>query len=360
MEQFVALRRRASIGLVIFALLLFGSACRKPARIQPEISAKVKPTVKPSYFCPLDGVKVAEKVSKRPVAVMVENLETVRPQSGLSQACMVVEALAEGGITRFMAIYGHHEAEEVGPVRSARTHYAAVAKGFDAIYAHCGGSTFAMEAIKEWDVLDFDQFRYPQGFWRVSSKPRPHNLFTHIGRIRKVAAESGLETEGEVGGWPFKPDLPPAQRPRGQNISIGFSSAAYQVEYSYERATNRYLRQNGGRAHLDRVNGEQLAPKNVIVLFVPTTLLAAGSGLLDVEIIGAGDGLVFRDGQAVKGTWEKPSADVQFRFLDEEGEEIKLNRGQTWIEVVKTDTPVNHQVISEKEGSDLENPGNGE
>jgi hypothetical protein len=351
--------RRASISITIFALLLFSLSCKKDVKIQPKVSAKVKAAVKPTYFCPLDGVKVDKKISKRPVAVMVENLDTIRPQSGLSQACVVVEALAEGGITRFMAIYGHHEPEEVGPVRSARTHYVAIAKGFEALYAHCGASTYAEEAIKNWSVLDFDQFRYPQGFWRVSTRPRPHNLFTNVGKIRGVAAESGLEIEGEMPGWSFKPDLPLAKRPEGQAISIGFSSAAYQVEYTYDRAGNTYLRRNGGQAHLDKLNGEQLAPKNIIVLFVPTTLVSFGSGLLNVEIIGEGEGLFFQDGRAIKGRWQKASADDQFGFTNEEGDELELNRGQTWIEVVKTDTPVIHETLNKK-GEQLEDSGNGE
>jgi hypothetical protein len=350
--------RRAITSVVIFALLLFSMSCKREIKTS-EVSAKAKPAVKPTYYCPLDGTRVEEKLSKRPVAVMVENLESIRPQSGLSQACLVIEALAEGGITRFMAVYGHHEPREVGPVRSARTHYVAIAKGFDALYAHCGASTYAEEAIRNWNVLDFDQFRYPQGFWRVSSRPRPHNLFTDVGRIRRVAAESGLEIEGEMQGWSFKADLSLAQRPEGQTISISFSSGAYQVEYTYDRAQNSYLRRNGGQAHLDGLNSEQLAPKNVIVLFVPTTLVSFGNGLLNVEIVGGGEALFFQDGKAVEGTWRKASADDQFRFTYGEGDELKLNRGQTWIEVVKTDTPVVHQTLDGK-GDELEDSGNGE
>lgn len=347
-------KERAALFFVILALLLFNISCQRQnqkIRTNPQISAKIKPRVKPSYFCPLDGVKVESEVEKRAVAVMVENLSTIRPQSGLSSACIVFEALAEGGITRFLAVYAHSDAQEVGPVRSARTYYVALARGLDALYAHCGGSITAMKAVKQWGVSDLDQFRYSQAYWRKKGVAAPHNLYTSISKVREVADKAGLEVEGDPLKWPHKKDKPLSGRPFGQDITIDFSSPAYRVEYNYDQNSNTYLRKNGGEPHTDRANGKQLAAHNVIVLFVPTSNSPAGSGLLDIDIIGEGESLVFRDGVVEEGIWQKNSAGSSLRFLEEDGKEFKLNKGQTWVEIVKTDTPVNYHTFSE-EGED--------
>ncbi len=350
----VTKKRAGLLVLIALALLLFNLSCQRDreAGVKSKTSARAKPKTKPYYICPLDGVKVESETKWRPVGVMVENLNSVRPQSGLDQACVVFEALAEGGITRFLAVFGHRESQEVGPVRSARTYYVALAKGLNALYAHCGGSTTAMAAIKKWEVTDLDQFRYAQAYWRMKGIPAPHNLYTSISGLREVAQKADFEIEGNPTGWPHKKDKPQSERPLGQEITIDFSSPAYRVDYSYDRNSNTYLRKNGGKPHTDRITGKQLTAKNIVVLFVPTSFAPEGSGLLDIDIVGDGKSLIFQDGEVEQGNWQKYTADSPLEFLTEDGEEIKLNKGQTWVEIVKIDTPVTyHTVVEEGEES---------
>ena len=101
---------------------------------------------------------------------MVENSLAARPQSGLSQAGVVFEALAEGGVTRFMALYQDTTPTNVGPIRSARPYFIEWAMGFDAAYAHVGGSPVALSDIKAWNVQDLNQFYYGGYYHRISSR----------------------------------------------------------------------------------------------------------------------------------------------------------------------------------------------
>jgi hypothetical protein len=295
--------------------------------------------VEKPVYCPLCGSELSKSTDlKRPIAVMIENLATIRPQRGLDSPCMVVEGLSEGGITRFMAVYVHQDVGEIGPVRSARTHFVAVGRGIDAIYAHCGGSKPAMEAIKQWDVMDLDQFFRHKAYWRTKGNA-PHNLWTSTSKIRGESKDNEYPEDLSQEGFNFKEDVPFKKRPKEQNITIKFSSAAYNVDYKYKKESNTYLRFNGGQAHTDRISGKQIEVKNIIVIFATTNTIFGGP-LLDVKVVGSGKCIIFRDGAAVEGTWEKPSVESNFSFLDKKNNEISLNRGQTWIEIVKTNTLV--------------------
>ncbi|MBI4744276.1 MAG: DUF3048 domain-containing protein [Actinobacteria bacterium] len=337
--------------MIIFALLNIScrnlSKVEEPKRETPfkEVKkSKSKPLKKQieTFVCSIDGMHL-EKENKddRPFGIMIENLVPVRPQAGLSKACAVFEGLTEGGITRFLAIYaGQNDIAQIGPVRSARTHFVAVVKGFNAIYAHAGGSKYALSAIKNWQVADLDQGAYPGGFWRVKGIKSPHNVFTNIEKLKLKAEDVDYKIKADYEGFKFKKDLSFNQRPQNEEISIDFSMPAYKVVYKYDRNANSYLRFNGGKPHLDKLTQEQLKPKNVVVIFAPTSLIDYDSGVLDVDVIGSGSALFFRDGKAVKGKWEKISADSQFVFRDEELNEILFNPGQIWFEIVKTDTKI--------------------
>lgn len=284
----------------------------------------------------------SSKAALRPVAVMIENSPAARPQSNLKQACLIMEAMAEGGVTRFMAVYVCREPTEVGPVRSARRYFVQIVKGFDALYAHCGGSKYAMEAIKEWGVSDLDQFFHPKVYWRTS-RARPHNLYTSVVKLREEGKRSGYESKVQYPGFKFKTDEKLESRPEAQNIIIDFSYPEYKIEYQYQKKSNSYLRFMGGQPHLDAIDRIQIEPKNVAVVYAPASSVVGGSGILDINVTGKGRALLFRDGQMIEGNWEKPALSSQIMFYDLEEEEIEFNPGQTWLELVGLDTPVTHQ-----------------
>ncbi|PIY95987.1 MAG: DUF3048 domain-containing protein [Candidatus Kerfeldbacteria bacterium CG_4_10_14_0_8_um_filter_42_10] len=294
----------------------------------------------------LDGVQVDRgNENIYPIAVMVENLFTIRPQSGLDKAGVVYEALAEGGITRFMAIYSTNEAiAEIGPVRSARDYYLDWLSEYNALYAHCGGSPSALGLIKDYDVLNLDQISgdHPY-FWRDSSRATAseHTLFTSSELLTFARRDKGIPEEGDFKPWPYKEEASLAERPtEAKKITIDFSIFSYKVEYQYDRDNNQYLRFNGGEPHLDFKTQKQLTAKNVIVQYVKTRL--ADPTRLAMETIGEGGALVFQDGQMINATWKKEDRETRTRFYDSNGEEIRFNAGQIWVEVVPTDRAVEY------------------
>lgn len=341
---------RISIVLLIsFVLSVSVVSCNKqepkPARNRtsqaPAQAAEPKPQPKKEIESLIDGMMIPEdQAGRRPIAVMVENSFPIRPQEGLGSAEMVFEGLSEAGITRCLAVFSHNDVEKLGPVRSARNHFVAMANGFNAIYGHCGGSIYALDLIKEWNVTDFDQMAYPNSYWRVPERKRPHNLFTSTVKIREDAEAAGIKALASFDGFKHKDDLPLEARTATQNIAIEFSTNPYKVEYKFDKNTNSYLRYNGGVPHLDKNIGKQLCPKNVIIMVADTAPIPGGSGCLDISVIARNKMIAFMDGKRAEGYWQKVSSYSQVQFYDSSGTEMSLNRGQTWVEIVAPDTPL--------------------
>lgn len=286
----------------------------------------------------LDGVYVQSgQENIYPVAVMIENLTSSRPPSGLSQANVVYEALAEGGITRFMAVYAQPliAIAEIGPVRSARPYYVDWAEEYQALYVHVGGSPQALAQIKSDGVHDFSQFYHAPYFWRDSNRAAPHNLYTSGEKMGLALVDQKLPTVGQYDGWKFKNDDSASSLPTGEkSITIDFSSFSYKVEYKYDRDKNDYVRYLAGQQHQDK-DGTAIRAKDVIVQKAKTQLV--DSERLGMETVGSGEAIVFRDGQAITGTWERKTKADRTRFYDQSGQEIELNAGHIWVEVVPTD-----------------------
>ncbi|MDP2684377.1 MAG: DUF3048 domain-containing protein [bacterium] len=291
----------------------------------------------------IDGVYVPVDESNRyPTAIMIENLTVARPQSNLSKANVVYEALAEGGITRFMAIYaGDTNIYEVGPIRSARPYYVDWAEEYGAMYMHAGGSQQALADIRNSDsIVDLDQFFNSQYYWRDHDRPVAieHTLYSEGKLIQFALRDNNVDSEGDYETWEFKDDAVLADRPiEEKNITIDFSSFSYKVDYKYDKATNDYLRYQAGDIHKDKDEAE-VRVKNIIVQKINTYLV--DDKRLGMDTVGDGEAIVFVDGEAIVGTWEKKSEDARTYFYDAEGNEVRLNAGTIWVEAVPTDREI--------------------
>ncbi|MDL2362773.1 MAG: DUF3048 domain-containing protein [Patescibacteria group bacterium] len=301
---------------------------------KPAITVKKKVAPKPvPITSTLSGLPVDASVNQRHVTgVMIENSLAARPQSGLSQASVVFEAIAEGGITRFLALFQDTTPEDVGPIRSARPYYEQWALGFDAAYAHVGGSPAALANIKEWGVKDLDQFANGGSYHRITSRPAPHNVYTSIAALQALEASKGYTTSTFT-GFPRKPDAA-VKQPNAKAITMNISGPAYNVHYDYNAATNSYGRVMAGVAHLDAAGNTQIAPKVVIGLIMPYSLEADGYHSA-YNTIGTGAAYIFQDGIATIGQWNKAANNAQFTFTDAAGKPILLNPGQTWITALR-------------------------
>jgi hypothetical protein len=319
---------------------------------QPVQAAVTKPTVKKPLPPPkpitvpstLTGLPVDPSVNNRPVtAVMIENSPDARPQSGLDQAGVVFEAIAEGGITRFLALFQDTQPNYIGPVRSSRPYYLQWELGFDAGYAHVGGSPEALQDIKNWHVRDLDQFYNSGAYERISSRYAPHNVYTSIAQLNQVETAKGY-TSSKFTGFVRKPDAP-SKTPDATSIDMTFSGYYYNTHYAYDATTNTYKRSEGGAAHMElKKDGSQvqIAPKVLVALVMPYSLESDGYHS-DYQTIGSGPMTVFEDGTAVKGTWSKSAATSQFVFTDSNGQPLKLNAGQTWISALAATNDISYK-----------------
>jgi hypothetical protein len=295
---------------------------------KPDQTAEVQ-----KYYSPLTGREIANPdLAKRAVtAVMIENSPEARPQSGLADAGVIFEAVAEGGITRFIALYQESEPALIGPVRSVRPYYLEWAAAFDPAVAHVGVSDEALAMIRGGNYgVDLDQFFNDSAYWRARDRYAPHNVYTdytHLANLEK----SKNKTTSEFNAWP-RTDGKALANPDATLIDLAPSTGLYTVHYDYDATTNTYSRNEGGAPHLDREKG-QIAPDVVIALRVQQGLMSDGLHST-FATTGSGEADIFQNGTLIQGKWEKSAAHSQIKFTDETGAEIKLNRGQVWITAV--------------------------
>jgi hypothetical protein len=318
--------------LVVVTSIVFGVAALlrsdppppEPVLVQQEPEPEPEPTTLPS---PLTGVQVEPALTKLPVtAVMIENSPEARPQSGLLEAGVVIEAKVEGGITRFMALYQEAQPDPIGPIRSIRRSFLDWQLGFDAALAHVGGEPAALNRIRSENIRDLDQFRFPGAYWRSNNRFAPHNMYSSRKNLLDLHNNQGYTSSDFQGFVRKNPE--PAQEPSAANVNLSISRPLYNLRYDYDKAANRYKRYMGGVPHVDEPSNTQLQPDVIIAIITDTSR----DGMYTLyRTTGSGTALIFQDGTVIEGTWEKTSASSNLKFGDTNGLPIGLNPGQTWI-----------------------------
>lgn len=349
-DWFLDLSKKQKVALIFATILLLGGGTVGAVQLfqkdtpAPAPAAKVeepKEPVKTIIYSPLTGLPVSKEQSELPVTgVMIENSPDARPQAGLNKAGVVFEAIAEGGITRFLALFQEEQPDHIGPVRSVRPYYVDWLQGFDAAVAHVGGSAEALAKIKSEGVRDLDQFANTGPYKRVSNRYAPHNMYSSVAALTDLSKSKGWNTS-TFEGFPRKPEAASAA-PTARAVDIKVSSALYNVHYDYDAATNSYKRTLGGKPHLDERSKEQISPKVVIGLVVPYSIHPDGVHSV-YKTIGSGTAYIFQDGIVTEATWEKPSAKAQITFKDATGKAVLLNAGQTWITATAVNTNVTYK-----------------
>jgi len=272
----------------------------------------------------------------RPLAVMVDNHPDARPQSGTSAADVVWEVPVEGGLTRNMLIFRGAEAEEIGPVRSARPYFLRWAREFDAIYAHVGGSDEALSVLAsgKLGLDDANEFRYGNSFHRDGRRSAPHNTYTSTAALRALAEKNGWTPTTDAVDATLRGDLLTDGVPASKAL-VTFIKNGEEAEFRWDAALGGYALWRDGRLARDR-DGTQIAPKTVVVLETDLSPISDphGKGLIGVEAIGSGGATVLRDGVAVKGAWKKASATDATQVYGDDGKKIPFAPGQLWYAVV--------------------------
>jgi hypothetical protein len=291
----------------------------------------------------LDGMMVAPSLAKRHViAVMIDDLDAARPQSGLSKASVVWQAPAEGGIPRYMLLFSENTAPAIGPVRSSRLYFISWAAEWNAVYVHVGGSPQALALLHSAQgrgsvVYDADEFHWaPTYLWRIKTRLAPHNVYTDtkhlIALSKRVGAKPLVNYKAH---WLFAPDAPLDQRPVGGTITVPY--LANTIKYTYDRTTNTYLRSVSVEGkQVDAGTKLRIAPKNVIVMFMSFAPLNDGSKKhrLEAKYIGSGVAWISTNGKSIKGTWKKTSLTGPTLFFGPGGKPVTLTAGQTFVNVL--------------------------
>lgn len=367
------------LGILATLILYTGSAAASffvtraffgPTPFLTPISKLVGETSKPepgNIPCKLNGAKYSQSqadkwTKRRPAGIMIENHVDARPQSGLSRADIIFEAVAEGGITRFLALYHCQDAGDITPVRSARTYYLDWLSEYEAVYAHVGGANTpgpanALGQIRDYKIRDLDQFGlgFPT-YWRGTDRFAPHNVHTTTEKLWAAANERGWGAVDSATGEPwdknfrslvFKDDLSEESRPASGSATVEFwvGQPAYTVTWKYDQGKNAYIRHHGDQAQIDPLTQEPVAAKTVIVQFQEERTARDGypGGHLLYKTTGQGQALIFIDGKVIKGTWRKKDRTSRTIYFDEKGAEISFNRGLIFIQTVPTGNKVGYE-----------------
>ena len=291
---------------------------------------------------PITGLK-CENYQRRPIAVILAEDPITRPLSGISQADMVIEMpVITGSITRMMAIYVCESPDEIGSVRSARHDFIPLALGLDAIFAHWGGSHFALDKLDNGIINNIDAMHdFFNTYYRKSEKPAPHNGFTSMDNLISAAKKFNYRLENKFEGYPHL-EKSKVQNPNSKQgkLTIGYSGQ-YAVYYEYDGQSNTYKRWRGGGKEIDKNNGKQAEVSVVIVMRAESRMIEPPD-YNDVDVEGAGEAIIFQNGEQIKGSWKKEGfySKSKLYFLDNKGEEIEFTPGKIWLEIVEPITEV--------------------
>lgn len=287
---------------------------------------------------PFTGIPLKNEYFNRAVAVSIENSPAARPQSGLDEAAIIYEFMAEGGITRFLAIFWPEVPEKIGPIRSARPFLIETAAAYDSLFLHAGASPDGFEMLSEEDIMHLDQIYQSQHFWRSSKRPAPHNLYS--GRPALSSYLSNLEEHEYPEQFNFMTASIMSDFVKAEDITIDYWGD-YEVLYRYDKLNNNYQRYlNDFDSPHQSENGKNLIAKNIIVQYVETDVKDQ-EGRLEVDLDSGGKIELFRDGIVTEGRWEK-NRGYRINYYNNDGSSILINPGQTWIQVVPANTEISY------------------
>lgn len=301
-----------------------------------------------SQFSKFDGQAIDVNFEESVVSVMIDNISSAQAlHSGVREASIVYEALAEGGITRLMLIFPYQEIEKVGPVRSARDYFVAIAEEYGGIFAHAGGSPAALEKL--WGskrLADADEDERIEGetySFRDKDHLAPHNLFFNLLALREHIG-STVTLQPALKKWCFTDKIASTAKDI-KTIDLDFSNdqlSPYFVRFRYDEKTQDYKRFYGKyqpTAHVDQYDSLQVAPKNVIVQIVPMSLISGDEKeRMEMDYLGKGPAYFYTGGKKFSGSWEKHSQGSVTRFLDAEKNPVCLAPGQSWVAILSEET----------------------
>ena len=281
---------------------------------------------------------------RRPVAIMLNNIEEAQPMSGTSMADILYECVVEGSLTRMMGIFENYDdLKKIGSVRSCRNYFVYYALEFDAIYCHYGQSAYAMPLLEQ-DFVDNLSGLSSEGdtvFYRTTDRVAPHNAYASAKGIKKGIEIKGYDqnySSGYKGKFTFA---------RDNEIIVPDSDDAYKAThvepgylinkpwFDYNEDDGKYYRFEYGEEQIDGENKEQLAVDNIILQYSSWEVVDE-KGYLGFDCHSGGKMTYITHGMARDGTWIRFDGDTgSVRYFDNTGKEIVMNQGKTWVLIIQ-------------------------
>jgi hypothetical protein len=287
------------------------------------------------YLSPYTGEEVKkETFDNIAVLAIVENSVTARPQSGLNAADIVFETMAEGGIPRFIALFQKNNAEKIGPIRSVRAYFLDISKEYNLPFAHCGGSEEALNKINNENLMSMNEMAYGSTYWRDKERKAPHNLYTSTKNLRELIKTKDfvkaptVKLKFDKNYWDNNKLL------QATDILLKINKF-YNTSYTYKNGL--YLKSMSGKSSTNKEDNRPLAFKNIVVQITSIKTQTDGNHL-DIALVGQGDGYVISNGKFTKMHWSKNNANSQTLLTDEAGNDLPLNPGNTWWNIVDKST----------------------
>ncbi|SDX09994.1 Protein of unknown function [Marininema mesophilum] len=322
--------KKVWLTVVLALVLIGGTACAKVPSPDKGIGSEDTRKEQGEKREPFTGVPLVEK--HRPaVMVMINNHHAARPQTGLSMADMVIEALAEGEITRFAAFYHSEMKGTVGPVRSVRPYFLDLSRGSRAVVAHAGGSKAALREIKEENIQSLDGIHGgARLFQRVSFRKAPHNLYTNLEKLLVGAKEKASKQTNEiVSPYHFNNNGSTGKGKPANKVHLSYHKL-YDAGYQYDEESGRYVRFTQGIKQVDRETEAPLTMDNVWVIKASQRVIDS-AGHRSVDWDKGGKGMLFQKGKGIPITWKEKGGWI-IPLID--GKVASLLPGKSWVNVL--------------------------
>ncbi|MEI2608627.1 MAG: DUF3048 domain-containing protein [Candidatus Promineifilaceae bacterium] len=335
-----------------------------PPTLAPPATATLLPTIAPTPLPegvflltaadfgtdrnPLTGEQMPDPsvLLRRPIAVKISNAPPsyVRPQSGLNDADIVYEHIAEASITRFTAIFYGHTPATIGPIRSARLIDLEIPAMYDAALFFSGASTGVNQRLFSSDFADRVMRSNEPGYYRTgdTNKPYEHTLYGNPVQFWEGLTNKGLNTPPVFTSFMAFSSTPPAGGTAATSITLDYQWET--VSWQYDAAAGHYLRWSAGAPHLDGNTNEQVHAENVVVVFAnhqedATICEQITNGVctwlsLQAQIWNSGRVVIFRDGQMYEGTWTRTNRSDMLTFTDASGNPLPLQIGNSWFQMM--------------------------
>ncbi|WLR42251.1 DUF3048 domain-containing protein [Bacillus carboniphilus] len=330
--------KRFIIMVVTMVLLVVG--CSNKENVEVDQTKEQKPVTEQKVeereviTYPLTGLDDGEDINQRPLAIVINNHPKARPQSGLEQADIVYEVLAEGNVTRFLAVFqSEMPTGLIGPVRSARDYFIDLSKGYDAIFVSHGWSGSAKEKLQTLKEADYINGLFYDGslFQRVDFRSAPHNSYISYDNLKNGAEQLGYEFESEVDPMTFYEEDNEIVGEDQETVTIAYSNSnTWKVTYQYNSSNQNYERYSNDELTVDLETENPIQLDNVLVVEANHQIVD-DSGHKSIDLLSGGEAYLYQKGKKIDVQWKNENN----RILPyKEGEQVPFVQGKTWINIV--------------------------